>query len=54
MTPDELEAVSEVLSRHLHGTQNGELQAALWQLMEQADELEIRRQTAARALLAAV
>lgn len=52
MTPEELEAVKEVLLRHLHGTNNLELQAALWQLMDYSDELEARVRWALQALVA--
>jgi len=42
VTPDEFVAVKEVLLRHLHGTQNQELQAALWQLLDHYDQQELR------------
>jgi hypothetical protein len=42
MTDEEFEAVKEVLLRHLHETEDEELQAALWQLLLQYDEQEAR------------
>jgi hypothetical protein len=42
MSPAEFEAVKEVLLRHLHSTQNQELQAALWMLLDHYDQQELR------------
>lgn len=50
MTPDEREAVREVLLRHLHEVEDEEVQAALWQVLDSHDDLERRRVAALRAL----
>lgn len=40
MTEDEFAEVKEVLLRHLHTTEDEELQAALWQMFLAYDEME--------------
>lgn len=40
--PDEFAAVKEVALRHLHTTEDEELQALLWQLLERQDQQELR------------
>jgi hypothetical protein len=52
MTP-ELSAVKEVLLDRLHTTEDEELGAALWQLLEDHEQLEARRSAAVRLLLRA-
>ena len=42
MKQAEFEAIKEVLLRHLHETQDDELQAALWQTLAAYDEMEGR------------
>jgi hypothetical protein len=46
LSNDELVAVAEVLKDRLHTTEDDELQAAIWQLVEHTAELEIRRAAA--------
>jgi hypothetical protein len=50
MTPDEHEAVKEILLDRLHTTGNEELGAALWQLLESHDRLERRNKLASMIL----
>lgn len=50
MTTDEREAVKEILLDRLHTTDDEELSAALWMVLESCDELEVRRLAALRAL----
>lgn len=50
MNPDERVAVKEILLDRLHTTEDDELQAALYQVLESHDELEGRRLAALRAL----
>lgn len=47
------EAVKGVALRHLHETEDGELQAMLWQLLAAHDDLE-RRRVAALLILTPV
>lgn len=51
MTTDEFLAVKEILLDRLHTTEDEELQAALYQLLEDHDHLEGRRVLAASILL---
>lgn len=46
MTTEEHEAVKEVLLRHLHETEDEEMQAALWQVLADHDDTERRRHAA--------
>lgn len=50
MTTEERTAVLEVLLEHLHATEDEELQAALWQVLESCDEMEVRRIAALHVL----
>jgi len=46
MTPEEHEAVKEILLDRLHTTGDDELQAALWQVLDAHDRLERRNKLA--------